>query len=151
VTQPWWIVYGFLCWKFTTTIFRHMAIKYIGKPFMLISYTCHRLHLVVWIKLVYWFCLGDAATVDLNLVYDQIRSELKAHQLGVRFNRDRPSEWHSRISRREESWDEIRNMLLDSVVCNQSILYNNVSSMIGKDIKCLDIVGMYILWECRIH
>ena len=47
--------------------------------------------------------LGDAATLNLTLICDQLRSELRAHQQNMRFNRDRPSEWQSRISRQEET------------------------------------------------
>ena len=75
--------------------------------------------------------LGDAATLNLTLIFDQLRSELRAHQQNMRFNRDRPSEWQSRISRQEESWDETKNVLLDTVISNQSIPHNNVSTVVN--------------------
>lgn len=73
------------------------------------------------------FYQGDEES-ELTTLCEEISSHLRAqeHRMGG-ISRQRPSEWQYRLNRREESWDEIRNLLLNAVICNQSLPQYNVS------------------------
>lgn len=98
---------------------------------------------------VYNFIYVDDVELDLTLLCTKISRELKALECRC-ISRDRPTEWQSRINRREESWDEIRNLLLNAVIRNHSLPPSNVSNYVCT-LAYLYMhdghAGLYFLWR----
>ena len=69
----------------------------------------------------------DTDTETLNQLCDQISEELDA----VSRPRARPSTWHRRMEKREESWEGIRNVIFECVLANEDLPESNVSFIVS--------------------
>lgn len=68
----------------------------------------------------------DTDTEVLNQLCDQISEELDAEPRP----QVRPSTWHSRMEKREESWEGTRNVIFEHVLANEDLPDSNVRMIV---------------------